>query len=144
MVSAFQKIEKELERKKQAEAKELATSAERKNFERIKKDLERKKRRQMLLVYLFLCGFLGLLVFGVQKSRVEAKAQGKTFASWAGDTFKEMVDGIFVEEADCSKPENWKLEYCIEKKKRTTDQQWRNISFNKDGKESAFAVGRTK
>ncbi len=142
-ISAFKKIERELEEKKKAEQRRVAAELERERILRFESELKKKKRRQSVLIYCSLCLFLVVLVYGIHKSKVQARSQGKTVAAWAGGEIKNMVNAVIEEEIDCSKPDNWRLEYCTEKRKQATDQEWKNISFNKkDGKDAAFSVSK--
>jgi hypothetical protein len=142
LIAAFQKREREIERNKKLEEQRKVAEVERQRTLRVQIELEKKKKRQSVLIYFFLSSFLVLLVYGVHLSRIAARAQGKTMASWAGNAIKEVVDDIVQEEVDCSKPDNWKLEFCVWKRKQAIEQEWSSISFNKDGKDAAFSVNK--
>jgi hypothetical protein len=144
LIAAFKRIEEQFERKRIEEEEQKAAEAERLRMLKIKEDLDRKKRRQAIYIYSSLCCFLILVLYGIHKSQITARSQGKTVASWASHTIKEYVEEIIREEVDCSKPDNWSTSYCINKRKSATDQEWRDISLNKDGNNPAFSVGKSR
>lgn len=135
ILNAFKRLEKKLEDEKLEEKRK----EEREKFLIVQRELEKRKKRTDFAIYSGLFCFLIVVGFMVHSARLTAKAEGKTLKSWAGDKVVEF-GGSFDEEPVCDKPENWRTEECIRKRKRETDANWRSLSLGKDGKDGAFSV----